>query len=310
MRWRGETVRFFENDLLERLSHGHPQTPLLFWITLIAALLLRPLGLRRLAAGVAAAPSRRDPRRAMGRDSSALGPRLPSHRGLTARAGPSPRDPLIGRCRPRLAPGGVAALLLAASGLLAATSAFAVDWEKTSEKDGTLVERRAVPGSRISAIRVTARSPLAPAAVFETIWKQQEYLKFLPFLKQSNILSDTGDERVAYEQLALPFVRDRDYTVRLRKRVDPAAHRYEMLIESADDAGPPPDGSYVRVTNIRGSWAVEPGPDGKGSLVRYELQSDPGGMIPAWLVDRTQRRAAADLVRAMLKRALEKNGGK
>jgi hypothetical protein len=92
--------------------------------------------------------------------------------------------------------------------------------------------------------------------------------------------------------------------------VDPATHRYEILIESANDAGPPPDGSHVRVTKIRGSWITEPGPDGKGSLVRYEMKSDPGGMIPAWVADRTMRRAAADLVRAMLKRASEKNAGK
>ena len=224
------------------------------------------------------------------------------------RAEPSSRDPLTWRRWLRLA--SLAALLLVAGGLLVASAAFALDWEKVSDKDGELVERRAVPGLRVSAIRVTARSPLAPGAVFETIWKQQEHLEFVPFLKQLRILSDTGDERVAYEQLALPFVRDRDYTVRLRKRVDPAVDRYEILIESANDAGPPPDRGYVRVTNIRGSWTVEAGPDGKGSIVRYELQSDPGGIIPAWLVDRTQRHAAADLVRAMLKRTLERNGGK
>jgi len=214
------------------------------------------------------------------------------------------------RCRRRRAPGVVAALLLAAGGLLTATAAPAVEWEKLSERDGALVERRAVPDSRIGEIRVTAHSPLAPAAVFETIWKHQEYLEFVPYLKRLNLLSDTGDERVAYEQLALPFVRDRDYTVRFRRRVDPATHRYEISIDSANDAGPPPDGSHVRVTTIRGGWTTEPGPDGKGSLVRYEMKSDPGGRIPAWLADRTMRHAAADLVRAMLKRALEKNGGK
>jgi ribosome-associated toxin RatA of RatAB toxin-antitoxin module len=209
--------------------------------------------------------------------------------------------------RRRLAPGGVAILFLAAGGLHAATAAGALDWQKVSDKDGTLVERRAVPGSRIHAIRVTAHSPLAPAAVFDTLWKQQEHPEFVPYLKRLRILSDTGDEHVAYEQLDLPLVQDRDYTVRLRKQVDPAANRYEILIESANDAGPPPDRSHVRVTNIRGSWTVEPGSDGRGSVVRYELHSDPGGRIPAWLADRTQRYAAADVVHAMLKRALEKN---
>ena len=200
--------------------------------------------------------------------------------------------------------------LLAAAGLLTATAVSAVEWDRLSEKDGVLVERRVVPGSRIGEIRVTAHSPLAPAAVFETIWKYHEYAEFVPFLKRLKLLSDTGDERVAYEQLALPFVRDRDYTVRFRRRMDPVAHRYDVFIESANEAGPPSDGTYVRVTNIRGGWTIEPGADGKGSLVRYEMQSDPGGMIPTWLADRTMPHAAADLVRAMLKRALEKNGRK
>ncbi len=203
--------------------------------------------------------------------------------------------------------------LVAAAGLLTATAfsaVSAVEWDRLSEKDGLLVERRVVPGSRVGEIRVTAHSPLAPAAVFETIWKYHEYLEFVPFLKRLKLLSETGDERVAYEQLALPFVRDRDYTVRFRRHVDPVAHRYEIFIESANEAGPPPDGSHVRVTNIRGGWTTEPGPDGKGSLVRYEMKSDPGGRIPAWVADRTMPHAAADLVRAMLKRALEKNGRK
>ena len=205
------------------------------------------------------------------------------------------------------------ATLLAACGLLIATAVSAVsalEWDRLWEKDGMLVERRVVPGSRIGEIRVTAHSPLAPAAVFETIWKYDEYPQFVPFLKRLKLLSDTGDERIAYEQLALPFVRDRDYTVRFRRRVDPVAHRYEVFIEGANEAGPPPDGSYVRVTDIRGGWTTEPGADGKGSLVRYEMKSDPGGRIPAWLADRTMPLAAADLVRAMLKRALETNGRK
>jgi ribosome-associated toxin RatA of RatAB toxin-antitoxin module len=204
----------------------------------------------------------------------------------------------------------VFAALLAAVGLFTATAVSAVEWDRLSEKDGVLVERRVVPGSRIGEIRVTAHSPLAPATVFETIWKHQEYLEFVPFLKRLTLLSDTGDERVAYEQLAVPFVKDRDYTVRFRRRVDSAIHRYEIFIEGANDAGPPPDSSHVRVTHIRGAWITEPGPGGQGSLVRYEMNSDPGGRIPAWVADLTMRRAAADLVRAMLKRALEKNGRK
>lgn len=204
----------------------------------------------------------------------------------------------------------VAVLLVAAIGFCAVPAVSATAWERLWEKDGVLVEHRTAAGARLSEIRATAQSPLPPVAVFETIWKYQEYPEFVPFLKRLTVLSETGDERVAYEQLAVPLVKDRDYTIRLRRRVDGATHRYEVTIESANDAGPPPDGTHVRVTGIRGGWTVEPGPQGKGSLVRYEMKSDPGGLIPSWVVERTMPRAAADLMRAMLKRAWDKNGAR
>jgi hypothetical protein len=55
---------------------------------------------------------------------------------------------------------------------------------------------------------------------------------------------------------------------------------------------------------------VEPGRDGKGSRVRYEVLSEPGGAIPSWIANRIQGEAAAKLVRAMLQRALDRSGHK
>jgi ribosome-associated toxin RatA of RatAB toxin-antitoxin module len=192
--------------------------------------------------------------------------------------------------------------------LLVAAAASAGEWEKLSDKGGLLVERRAVAGSSFPEFRATARSPLPPSAIFETLWRHREYPAFIPHLKRIELLSDTGDERVTYEQVAVPLLSDRDYTVRLRKRVDAAAQRYEIVFTSANDAGPPPDGRHVRVASIHGSWTVEPGGDGKGSVVRYDVQTEPGGTIPAWVVKRAQRDVVADLLRAVLARALLSNG--
>ena len=208
--------------------------------------------------------------------------------------------------RPSFPPG--AALL--AGLLLFAGTAAAAEWERVSDKDGLLVERRAVAGSPFPEFRATARSPLPPAAIFDTLWRHEEYFAFIPHLKRLELLSDTGDERVTYEQVAVPLARDRDYTVRARKRVDQAAQRYEITFTSANEAGPPPDGRYVRVSSIRGGWIVEPGIDGQGSILRYDVQTEPGGAIPAWIANRAQRGAVADLVRAVLARALQTNGHK
>src|SRR5262249_21994793 len=144
-----------------------------------------------------------------------------------------------------------AVLLLSIIG--AASVADGAEWEKLSEKSGLLVERRAVPGSQSFEIRVTTKSPLAPATIFDTLWNHREYPRFIPYLKRLDVLSDTGDERVIYEQVDVPLARDRDYTVRVRKRVDAATQRYEILFEAANDAGPPSDGSHLRVHLIKGS---------------------------------------------------------
>jgi ribosome-associated toxin RatA of RatAB toxin-antitoxin module len=192
-----------------------------------------------------------------------------------------------------------------AAALSPSSAAAPTEWQMLSNRNGMLIERRHHDDSRLYEVRATTYSPLPPAAIFETIWNQREHPQFVPYLKRLDLLSDTGDERVAYEQLAVPFARDRDYTVRIHKNVDREAQRYEVVFTNASDAGPPPDRNHVRVTHIHGGWLIEPGGDGKGTKVSYQVLSAPGGAIPSWIVNRAQTDAAAKLVRAMLQRTLD-----
>ena len=203
-----------------------------------------------------------------------------------------------------------AVALLTASLLLAAGPVSAIAWEKLSDERGVVIERRVVPGSTLPEIRATARSPLRPSVIAETIWNYHEYPQFIPNLKRLDILSDTEDDRLTYEQVSVPLLSDRDYTVRVRKRADTAAQRYEISFQTENDTGPPPDRRHVRVAHIRGKWTAEPAADGAGSLVRYQVQAEGGGSVPNWVADRVQRTAAANLVRAMLDRASVKTGKK
>ena len=61
---------------------------------------------------------------------------------------------------------------------------------------------------------------------------------------------------------------------------------------------------------IRGRWLIQPGPDGKGSTLRYEVFSDPGGALPTWLLNQLQGEGVSRLVRAMLQRTREQAGRK
>ncbi len=193
----------------------------------------------------------------------------------------------------------VSGVLLLPSGGVASAS----EWEKVSDKAGVLIERRGIPGTQLFEVRATVHSTLPPGAIFDTLWNHREYPQFIPHLKRLDLLSDTEDEHVVYEQVAVPLARDRDYTVRLRKQVDAAAQRYGIRFETANDAGPPPDGSHIRVRKIEGSWSIRLGADGKGSVIRYDVQTEPGGAIPTFVTNLAQKEAVAALVHAVLKRA-------
>lgn len=188
---------------------------------------------------------------------------------------------------------------------LAAALGWAGDggWTRAGEHDGVVVEQRTVAGSSIRAVRGRGRSPLPPAAILAIIWKQREYPQFVPYLKRLDVLAEGPDELLVYEQVAMPLVAtDRDYTIRLRRTAFPDTGRFEVAFTSAPAEGPPENDSHVRVRTISGSWVIEPDPGG-GTRATYTVQSDPGGAIPAWLVNRLQVRVVARFVHAVLERA-------
>jgi ribosome-associated toxin RatA of RatAB toxin-antitoxin module len=174
-------------------------------------------------------------------------------------------------------------------------------WEWVTETEGMQVERRRLPGTTRYEVRVSTPAPFPPPVIFQTLWRQHEYPAFVPYLKHLTVLTDAPDVKVIYEQITMPVVRDRDYTVRVTAAQDATSGRIQVSFVSVPEAGPPVQAAYVRVTAIQGGWTLVPAHSG-GSMVTYVIASDPGGALPAWLVHMAQRKAAPALVKAILDR--------
>lgn len=193
---------------------------------------------------------------------------------------------------------GVMALVLAG----AVTAAAADGWEPVLSKDGVTLEQRACAEPSMHELRVTAHSPVAPAGVMATLWKQDEYPQFIASLKRVQILHDDGDRKLIYEQIAVPMVQDRDLVVRVTRQLETATGVYEITNVAAPDEGPPPSAAFVRVRNSTAHWRLVPAAD-HGTDVTYEVKTDGGGSLPAFVIAAVQRRTALPLVKAMLDRA-------
>ena len=178
-------------------------------------------------------------------------------------------------------------------------------WEKVGDKDGVTIERRAKDNG-LYEVRALAHAPLTPEKFFETLWKHGEYMQFVPHLKSLRLLVDEPDHKLIYEQIKMPVISDRDYTVRVSRVIDPATHLIEVHFDTANDQGPPPSKDYVRIPMVHGGWTLEPSEGGVD--ISYYVFTDPGGAIPNWIINSAQKDATRDFLLAMIARA-KKNAG-
>ncbi len=178
------------------------------------------------------------------------------------------------------------------------------DWERVAERDGITVERRPCDDARLRELRLTTHAPVPPAAIAAVLWKQKEFPEFVPHVKRVDVLEDHGDEKVVYQQIHVPLLKDRDVTLHATK-TSPAPGTYEIAT-AAVPGGPPETSDYVRVQRSESHWRLVP--DGGGTAVTYTIRTDPGGWVPGWVLDRVQTETAANLVRAILQRAEAKPG--
>jgi ribosome-associated toxin RatA of RatAB toxin-antitoxin module len=175
-------------------------------------------------------------------------------------------------------------------------------WEPVHSDEHISVERRAEGRNGLYELRITGHARVSPEQMFETLWKHEEYIQFVPRLKKLEILKNDGTEKLIYQQAKMPMIKDRDYVIRVRRVADPSAHVYETVIQNAD-GGPPESSDYVRIKAIRGRWTLSPAASGGGTDVVYQIFVDPGESLPAWMIAQGQKSATPDVVRAMIKRA-------
>jgi len=169
-------------------------------------------------------------------------------------------------------------------------------WEECSSKDGVVVSKRKVSGSKYYEYQVVATAPTPPATFLEKLWKG--VLDDPPAsIQKREVLRKSDDEMVIYDHIHARVVSDREVVLRLTKAARPDG-TFTMTFDTANELGPPPDGKRVRLPSVHGLWTITA--EGGGSRLLYRCYSEPGGSVPAFLV----RGAQQDQILTDVKRAL------
>jgi hypothetical protein len=184
----------------------------------------------------------------------------------------------------------------------ALASADEPKWRDDGSVGGMRVELREVTGSEFEEIRVTTTSVYPLERLCEVIFGKGAPAQDEGSFKKREVIKETATERWTYEQISLPLVSDRDYVLHVKIEQPPDTGRCEISFQSYEDPAYPPTSDHVRMASVRGYWTLTPTEDGEVKIV-YEVFSDPGGSVPAFLSRGSQRDAAVDFLGTILKRA-------
>jgi len=159
------------------------------------------------------------------------------------------------------------------------------NWKLTAEKDGIKVYTCLVPGSKIKAIKVKASFNANPSQLVALIMDVNSATDWVYHTKSSVLVKQVSpSELYYYSEISLPWpATNRDFVAHLTVSQDPVTKSVTIDGPAVNGLVPVKDG-IVRVSESKGKWVITP--LGGGQIgVEYTIHVDPGGALPAWLVN-------------------------
>lgn len=159
-------------------------------------------------------------------------------------------------------------------------------WKLISDRDGVKVYRAHNDDSQIKSFRgittIELQDFYAPIAIFDDPEYLPRWLYLIRDLKEIQRRSATDRDYHVLTKLPWP-VADRDAGLHFTFRQDSKTHEIQILFKTRADIVPL-DKDYVRIPDMVGHLKVLP-LAGKTVQISFEVLLDPGGYIPAFLVN-------------------------
>jgi hypothetical protein len=201
-------------------------------------------------------------------------------------------------------------LLLAAALGAVARDARADDhagaWEQVSNKDGILVQRRTVTGSKLKEFRGRGIIQAPIGRVLAVIRDADRRGEWMPSCGDSHLVEEDVAARtqVAYHRTKAPWpVSDRDSVNRAEMFVEPSKRRLYLPFEAITMSKIPPVKGVVRMPSMRGHWILIPVDGGRATDAEYQVFADPGGLLPDWLANLASKTLPRDTIAGLRKQA-------
>ncbi|WP_083257206.1 START domain-containing protein [Arcticibacter eurypsychrophilus] len=170
--------------------------------------------------------------------------------------------------------------------LLPIADAFAQSpWKLNTEKDGIRVFSRTVPDSKVKALKIECVLKTTLSQLVTLLLDVNETDQWVYHTKTCVLVRKVSPSDIYYyAEVSLPWpMENRDFVVHIRVFQNPQTKIVTIDAPSVSDIVPVKKG-IVRISHSKGFWKIIP-LDQNLVKVEYSLQVDPGGIIPAWMVN-------------------------
>lgn len=158
-------------------------------------------------------------------------------------------------------------------------------WELRKFENGISVYSRTAEGSNIKELKSVFQIKTSLSSIVALLDDFESYPQWVYRCAKSSTLKKTSDqELIHYQSVAPPWpVSNRDIIVKVDLTQDPVTKVILQKSTCIPDYIPRVEG-HIRVVLFKALWTLTPLKNGLVN-VEYQLLLDPGGMVPAWVIN-------------------------
>ena len=177
---------------------------------------------------------------------------------------------------------GFVRLLVGVAVVLALAEAQAAEWRLVKDEAGIQVYLQQIPGSSFQAFRGVTRIRADMPRLLALQEDVSAACAWIHACSEQRLLKYEGDLSWAYSRFHTPWPvqpRDSILQVTTKRGADGSVTR---VLQGVADYLPEQKG-FVRVSKVEGFWTLTP-LAGEVEVI-YQVHSEPGGSVPAWLAN-------------------------
>jgi len=195
------------------------------------------------------------------------------------------------------------ALALVSIVVMSSTADAKGKWEKVGKNDGVAVSKMEVKGSDLMAFRGVIVSDVHIGKVMAAFVDESQRSKWVDRYHTHETFKKTDRLQVYRIHFKLPIpISDRDYVLNSELFPNPEKKTVTVKIKSVKHPKAPENDCCVRAEAKRTFYKFEALEGGKTRLT-VEVQTDPKGMLPDWLINSIQEDWPSKTLNALIKQA-------